>query len=148
MFHIVFLDPGCCCVYMSLWLICRPPQTKILRTDSSDCMYVMNCVEVEITSPEEAFEVLFKGKTLTSLSTKNYPGSLTLTHSQNTRTSTFFNLFDKKKQIDDIHCLYYILFHLFKKKKLIMGKVCMRVYMHYYFFLQHKVNLWFYGDLL
>ena len=42
----------------------RPPQTKILRTDSSDCMYVMNCVEVEITSPEEAFEVLFKGKQL------------------------------------------------------------------------------------
>lgn len=32
----------------------KPPQTKILRTDSSDCMYVMNCVEVEITSPEEA----------------------------------------------------------------------------------------------
>lgn len=88
-----------------------------------------------------------KVKHWTFSSTKNYPWSLTLTHSQNTRTSTFFNLFDKKKQIDDIHCLYYTLFHLFKKK-LIMGKVCMRVYMHYYFFLHHKVNLWFYGDLL
>lgn len=25
-------------------------------------MYVMNCVEVEIKSPQEAFEVLYKGK--------------------------------------------------------------------------------------
>ena len=40
----------------------RPPQSKILRTDSGDNMYVMNCVEVEIKSPQEAFEVLFKGK--------------------------------------------------------------------------------------
>lgn len=63
MFRFVFLDSADVAVIMCVWLIYRPPQTKILRTDSSDCMYVMNCVEVEITSPEEAFEVLFKGKT-------------------------------------------------------------------------------------
>ena len=40
----------------------RPPQSKILRTDSNDNMYVMNCVEVEVKSPEEAFEILFRGK--------------------------------------------------------------------------------------
>lgn len=47
-----------------------------------------------------------------------------------------------------IYTVYTIFYFTYLKKKLIMGKVCMRVYMHYYFFLQHKVNLWFYGDLL
>ncbi|XP_076439064.1 kinesin-like protein KIF23 [Babylonia areolata] len=40
----------------------KPPQTKILRTDSQDNMYVHNCVEVEVKSTEEAFEVLYKGQ--------------------------------------------------------------------------------------
>ena len=60
--------------------LCRPPQTKILRTDSSDCMYVMNCVEVEITSPEEAFEVLFKGKTATQDAGSQSNSSVTNIH--------------------------------------------------------------------
>ena len=34
---------------------------KILRNDG-DNMYVMTYQEVEILSPEEAFEVLYKGK--------------------------------------------------------------------------------------
>ena len=46
------------CLYIFIF---RPPQSKILRTDSTDNMYVMNCVEVEIKSPQEAFEVLYKG---------------------------------------------------------------------------------------
>lgn len=46
----------------NFFIYLRPPQSKILRTDSNDNMYVMNCVEVEIKSPQEAFEVLYKGK--------------------------------------------------------------------------------------
>ncbi|KAK7497855.1 hypothetical protein BaRGS_00010989, partial [Batillaria attramentaria] len=40
----------------------KPPQSKILRTDSNDNMYVHNCVEVEVKTTEEAFEVLYKGQ--------------------------------------------------------------------------------------
>ena len=47
---------NCECLYTT-----RPPQSKILRNDG-DNMYVMTCQEVEILSPEEAFEVLYKGK--------------------------------------------------------------------------------------
>ena len=47
---------NCECLYTT-----RPPQSKILRNDG-DNMYVMMCQEVEILSPEEAFEVLCKGK--------------------------------------------------------------------------------------
>ena len=44
---------NCECLYTT-----RPPQSKILRNDG-DNMYVMTCQEVEILSPEEAFEVLY-----------------------------------------------------------------------------------------
>lgn len=56
---------------MALWIIgktethlvnYRPPQSKILRTDNSDNMYVHNCVEIEVKTTEEAFEVFYKGK--------------------------------------------------------------------------------------
>lgn len=107
----------------------------------------MNCVEVEITSPEEAFEVLFKGKTLNLLIHQQLSWEFDFDTQSKHQNINIFSLFDKKNRLDDIHCVNYILFHLFKKK-LIMGKVCMRVYMHYFFFLQHKVNLWFYRDLL
>jgi len=52
------LQSGVMCKSVS---IPRPPQTKILRNDSNENMYVMSCTEVEVKSPEEAFEVLFKG---------------------------------------------------------------------------------------
>ena len=55
-----------CSTYGSYILI-RPPQSKILRNDG-DNMYVMTCQEVEIQSPEEAFELLYKGKTLFHMS--------------------------------------------------------------------------------
>ena len=52
---------NCECLYTT-----RPPQSKILRNDGDnmygDNMYVMTYQEVEILSPEEAFEVLYKGK--------------------------------------------------------------------------------------
>ena len=47
---------NCECLYTT-----RPPESKILRNDG-DNMYVMTCQEVEILSPEEAFEILCKGK--------------------------------------------------------------------------------------
>ena len=44
------------------WSFFRLPQSKILRTDGQDNMYVHNCVEVEVKTTEEAFEVLYKGE--------------------------------------------------------------------------------------
>ena len=39
----------------------RTPQTKILRTDSSDTMYVHNCTEVEVKQPQDAIDAFYKG---------------------------------------------------------------------------------------
>ena len=39
----------------------RQPQSKILREDSQHMMYVSGINEVEVKSPEEAFQVLQKG---------------------------------------------------------------------------------------
>ncbi|KAH9488564.1 Kinesin-like protein kif23 [Bulinus truncatus] len=40
----------------------KPPQTKILRTDSGDNMYVHNCTEVEVKQPQDAIDVFYKGQ--------------------------------------------------------------------------------------
>ncbi|XP_048471888.1 kinesin-like protein KIF23 isoform X3 [Rhincodon typus] len=40
----------------------KPPQSKILREDSNHNMYVAGCMEVEVKSTEEAFEVFWKGQ--------------------------------------------------------------------------------------
>jgi kinesin family protein 23 len=40
----------------------KGPQSKTVREDSSHNMYVSNCVEVEVKSTEEAFEVLLQGQ--------------------------------------------------------------------------------------
>lgn len=105
----------------------------------------MNCVEVEITSPEEAFEVLFKGKTLNLLIHQQLSWEFDFDTQSKHQNINIFSLFDKKNRIDDIHCVYYILFHLFKKKNSL--KYVWK-YIYAFLFLQHKVNLWFYGDLL
>lgn len=94
-------------------------------------MYVMNCVEVEIISLEEVFEVLFKGKILNFF--KKLFWEFDFDIQLKYQNINIFSLFDKKNRIDDIYCVYFILFYLFKKK-FIMGKVCMRVYMYYFFF--------------
>lgn len=41
---------------------CRPPQSRILREDQNHNMYVAGCMEVEVKSAEEAFQVFWKGK--------------------------------------------------------------------------------------
>uniref|UniRef100_T1J4H1 Kinesin-like protein n=1 Tax=Strigamia maritima TaxID=126957 RepID=T1J4H1_STRMM len=40
----------------------KPPQSKILREDATHNMYVHSCVETEVKSTEEAFEVFYKGQ--------------------------------------------------------------------------------------
>uniref|UniRef100_A0A2C9JIG8 Kinesin-like protein n=1 Tax=Biomphalaria glabrata TaxID=6526 RepID=A0A2C9JIG8_BIOGL len=40
----------------------KPPQTKILRTDSGDNMYVHNCTEVEVKQSQDAIDVFYKGQ--------------------------------------------------------------------------------------
>ena len=40
----------------------RPPQSKILREDQNHNMYVAGCMEVEVKSAEEAFQVFWRGK--------------------------------------------------------------------------------------
>ncbi|XP_059175032.1 kinesin-like protein KIF23 isoform X2 [Physella acuta] len=40
----------------------KPPQSKILRTDSSDNMYVHNCTEIEVKQPQDAIDVFYKGQ--------------------------------------------------------------------------------------
>uniref|UniRef100_A0A673BAK5 Kinesin-like protein n=1 Tax=Sphaeramia orbicularis TaxID=375764 RepID=A0A673BAK5_9TELE len=39
-----------------------PPQSKLLREDQNHNMYVAGCMEVEVKSTEEAFEVFWKGQ--------------------------------------------------------------------------------------
>ncbi|VDI65837.1 kinesin family member 23 [Mytilus galloprovincialis] len=63
----------------------KPPQSKILRTDSNDNMYVMNCVEVEIKSPQEAFEVLYKGQ-------KRRKVAHTALNAESSRSHSIFNI--------------------------------------------------------
>ena len=48
--------------FASFVCTCRAPTSKVLREDGSHNMYVSNCVEVEVKSTEEAYEVLLKGK--------------------------------------------------------------------------------------
>lgn len=40
----------------------RPPQSKILREDQYHTMYVAGCMEVEVKSAEEAFQVFWRGE--------------------------------------------------------------------------------------
>ncbi|MEQ2180581.1 hypothetical protein GOODEAATRI_002632 [Goodea atripinnis] len=40
----------------------RPPQSKILREDQNHNMYVAGCMEVEVKSAEEAFQVFWRGQ--------------------------------------------------------------------------------------
>lgn len=98
--------------------MCRPPQTKILRTDSSDCMYVMNCVEVEITSPEEAFEVLFKGKALNLLIHQKLSWEFDLDTQSKHQNINIFSLCNKKtKNKLMMYTMYTLFYFTYLKKK-------------------------------
>ncbi|KAF7224340.1 kinesin-like protein KIF23 isoform X2 [Nothobranchius furzeri] len=40
----------------------KPPQSKVLREDQNRTMYVAGCMEVEVKSAEEAFQVFWRGQ--------------------------------------------------------------------------------------
>ncbi|XP_034032284.1 kinesin-like protein KIF23 isoform X2 [Thalassophryne amazonica] len=40
----------------------KPPQSKILREDQNHNMYVAGCVEIEVKSAEEAFQIFWRGQ--------------------------------------------------------------------------------------
>ncbi|XP_046350395.1 kinesin-like protein KIF23 isoform X3 [Haliotis rufescens] len=63
----------------------KPPQSKILRTDMTENMYVHNCVEVEVKSPEDAFEVLYKGQ-------KRRKVAHTALNAESSRSHSVFNI--------------------------------------------------------
>ncbi|XP_052261516.1 kinesin-like protein KIF23 isoform X2 [Dreissena polymorpha] len=63
----------------------KPPQSKMLRNDASENMYVNNCTEVEVKSPEEAFEVLFKGQ-------KRRKVAHTCLNAESSRSHSIFNI--------------------------------------------------------
>ncbi|XP_060599455.1 kinesin-like protein KIF23 [Ruditapes philippinarum] len=63
----------------------KPPQSKFLRTDGCDNMYVMSCTEVEIKAPEEAFEVLYKGQ-------KRRKVAHTALNAESSRSHSIFNI--------------------------------------------------------
>ncbi len=47
-------------------LFCRAPTTKVLREDSTNNVYVGGCIEVEVKSTEEAYDVLLQGTLFSS----------------------------------------------------------------------------------
>lgn len=111
-------------------------------------MYVMNCVEVEITSPEEAFEVLFKGKTLNLLFHQKLSWKFYFDTQSKHQSINIFSLFDKKKNKLMIYTLYTCTKFYFTYLKKNSLKYVWKYIYAYIFFLHNKVNLWFYGDLL
>ena len=38
---------------------CREPQTMVLREDARHNMYIHDCTEIEVKSPQEAYDVSF-----------------------------------------------------------------------------------------
>lgn len=67
------------------YFIRRPLQAKIVREDSSHNMYVHGVTEVEISSPEEAFEVFYKGQ-------KRKHIAQTTLNTESSRAHTVFNI--------------------------------------------------------
>ncbi|XP_035825557.1 kinesin-like protein KIF23 isoform X2 [Aplysia californica] len=63
----------------------KPPQTKILRTDSSDNMYVHNCTEVEVKQPQDAIDVFYKGQ-------KRRKVAHTTLNAESSRSHSVFNI--------------------------------------------------------
>ncbi|XP_033725616.1 kinesin-like protein KIF23 isoform X2 [Pecten maximus] len=63
----------------------KPPQSKLLRTDSQDTMYVMNCVEVECKSTQEALNILYRGQ-------KRRKVAHTALNAESSRSHSIFNI--------------------------------------------------------
>ncbi|XP_021341173.1 kinesin-like protein KIF23 isoform X2 [Mizuhopecten yessoensis] len=63
----------------------KPPQSKLLRTDCQDTMYVMNCVEVECKSTQEALNILYRGQ-------KRRKVAHTALNAESSRSHSIFNI--------------------------------------------------------
>jgi len=63
----------------------KPPQTKILRTDSSDNMYVHNCTETEVKKPQDAIDAFYKGQ-------KRRKVAQTILNAESSRSHSVFNI--------------------------------------------------------
>lgn len=63
----------------------KTPQTKILRTDSSDNMYVHNCTEVEVKQPQDAIDAFYKGQ-------KRRKVAHTTLNAESSRSHSVFNI--------------------------------------------------------
>lgn len=72
----------------------KPPQTKILRTDSSDNMYVHNCTEVEVKQPQDAIDVFYKGQ-------RRRKVAHTTLNAESSRSHSVFNIRLVQAPLDD-----------------------------------------------
>ncbi|BFZ09796.1 hypothetical protein BsWGS_12835 [Bradybaena similaris] len=72
----------------------KPPQTKILRTDSSDNMYVHNCTEVEVKQSQEAIDIFYKGQ-------KRRKVAHTTLNAESSRSHSVFNIRLVQAPLDD-----------------------------------------------
>ncbi|GFS00547.1 kinesin-like protein [Elysia marginata] len=72
----------------------KPPQTKILRTDSTDNMYVHNCTEVEVKQPQDAIDVFYKGQ-------RRRKVAHTTLNAESSRSHSVFNIRLVQAPLDD-----------------------------------------------
>ena len=63
----------------------RTPHSKILREDANHNMYVSGCVEIEVKTTEEAYEVLHKGQ-------KRRKVAHTTLNTESSRSHSVFNI--------------------------------------------------------
>lgn len=76
----------------------------------------MNCVEVEITSPEEAFEVLFKGKTLNLLIHQKLTWEFDFDTQSKHQNINIFLIYLIRKNKSMIYTVYTIFYFTYLKK--------------------------------
>ncbi|CAG5118902.1 unnamed protein product, partial [Candidula unifasciata] len=72
----------------------KPPQTKLLRTNASDNMYVHNCTEVEVKQPQEAIDVFYKGQ-------RRRKVAHTTLNAESSRSHSVFNIRLVQAPLDD-----------------------------------------------
>ncbi|CAL1548953.1 unnamed protein product, partial [Lymnaea stagnalis] len=72
----------------------KGPQSKILRTDSGDNMYVNNCTEIEVKQPQDAIDVFYKGQ-------KRRKVAHTTLNAESSRSHSVFNIRLVQAPLDD-----------------------------------------------
>lgn len=72
----------------------KPPQSKTLREDANRSMYVSGVTEVEVRSPEDAFDVLTRGQKIRRV-------AHTLLNTESSRSHSVFNIRLVKAPLDE-----------------------------------------------